>query len=276
MTPPPVLEAAGPAASARQASLARYALWQARDYALQRGLPTVAIAGLVGVLAALPIRAMYAPDYAVPGYVVRQQGSVDAARHLLVAQASAAFLRQTIGSLVFLGALLAMNGLVSNDRRMGYYRFLFTKPLSPARYYGQAFVVHGVGFLLTVALLGAAWAAFVAPLPGAALFAAVVSVYLCYAGIAFLLTASVRWDWLSLVVVALASTFAWGRWGQSDAPVARLVYLLPPLTRVDEIYDALAHRAPLPLALLAWLGGYGLACWLAGLVVLHWRRLATT
>ena len=33
--------------------------------------------------------------------------------------------------------------------------FLFAKPLSPERYYGQAFVVHCAGFMMVMLLLGA-------------------------------------------------------------------------------------------------------------------------
>ncbi len=58
-----------------------------------------------------------------------------------------AFLRGILGTIVFVGALFAMNGIVANDRKQGFYRFLFAKPMTPSRYYGQAFFVHWAGFV---------------------------------------------------------------------------------------------------------------------------------
>ena len=66
-----------------------------------------------------------------------------------------AFLTGTLNALVFLGALFAMNGIVANDRKLGFYRFLFAKPVTPSRYYGQAFVLHWAGFMVVIAVLGA-------------------------------------------------------------------------------------------------------------------------
>ena len=76
------------------------------------------------------------------------------------------------------------------------------------------------------------------------------------------------------------SVLLWQRFGTSTHPLATLLYLLPPLHRVNEIFASVpgAPGAAAPIAtpwpLLAWLAGYGAACYLAGLVVLRYRRLA--
>ena len=106
--------------------------------------------------------------------------------------------------------------------------------------------------------------------------------FVAYSGIAFLLSAAARWDWMSLVAVTVGATFLWARFGESTHPLSRLLYLLPPLHLVDEVYASVsgvpmyASGAPtvIPWSILAWLVGYGAACFAAGLVVLRYRRLA--
>lgn len=260
----------------RRPRMLRYALWQCRDYVVERGLPTIIVGALFGFLGAMPIRELIkAGPVNVPTSMIARYGSIDAAQRAMIENTSMIFLRQFVGSIVFLGALFAMNGLVSNDRKNGFYRFLFAKPVSPERYYGQAFLLHAAGFVLAMVLLMLLWGAFIVPVLGVDLLLAMLVVYLCYAGIAFLLTAAAKWDWLSLVAVALVSTLLWSKFGESTNPLARLLYLLPPLTRVDAVYAAATQHLPLPWHTLAWLGGYGAACYAAGLFVLHTRRLAT-
>jgi hypothetical protein len=99
-------------------------------------------------------------------------------------------------------------------------------------------------------------------------------VFLCYAGTGFLLSAAARWDWLSLVFVTVATSVLRDRFGSSSSAFARLLYLLPPLHRADAVYAAIAEGVALPWHSAAWLAGYGAACFVAGLVVLRYRRLA--
>ena len=266
------------ASAPRRARLARYALWQARDYALERGLPTVVLAALFAFPGAMAVRGMirqFAEGHAAvrPSAVLRY-GSLAAAQQAQVHDLGVALIHQVVGGVVFLAALLAIQGLASNDRKNGYFRFLFAKPVRPERYYGQAFVVHwasfGVALVLMLLLFG--WVAV--PVISGRLVAAMMLVYLCYAGIAFLLTALSRWDWLVLVGVAIASTALWTKYGESASPLAKLLWLLPPLTKVEAVYAAATSTVAMPWDTVAWLAGYGLACFVAGLFVLHRRRLA--
>jgi len=247
----------------RRARMGRYALWQARDYVFERGLPTMLVGSIFPFLAALALRAR------------RPAGALTVEQHAAFVEMSLMSLRPLFGSIVFLGALLGMNGLVSNDRKNGHYRFLFAKPVTPERYYGQAFIVHAAGFLVAIVLLGLLWGAFVVPVMSVDMLVAMWLLYIGYAGIAFFLTAAAKWDWLSLVAVALVSTVLWERYGASTHPLATLLYLLPPLPRTDSVYAAVATQSPLPWNTLAWFAGYGVACFLAALVVLRHRRLAT-
>jgi ABC-type transport system involved in multi-copper enzyme maturation permease subunit len=267
----------------RRTRVGAYALWQLRDYAKDRGIPTLVVGTLTGylglgpMLAALPTRAASATPRLIARY-----GSADAAYAARMAEFNAVFVHSVLGTLIFVGALFAMNGIVANDRKQGYFRFLFAKPVTPSRYYGQAFVVHWAGFLGAMTLLALVYGAVVWPVLTRPLLLVMALMFLCYAGIAFLLSAAARWDWLSLVAVSVVATLLWSRFGESGHPLARLLYLLPPLHRADDVYAAaaasVAHASSAPLvlpwAILAWLAGYGAICFVGGLVVLRYRRLA--
>jgi hypothetical protein len=258
-----------------------YALWQLRDYLKDRGLPTLIVATLSAYLGLNPIleRMPRATDE-IPPRLIERFGSVQAVYAARMTEFNFHFLRSILGTLVFLGALFAMNGIVANDRKLGFFRFLFAKPVSPSRYYGQAFVVHWAGYLAVMSVLGLVYGVVIWPVLTAKLLAVIALMFVAFAGIAFLLSAAARWDWMSLVAVSVVATFLWSKFGESTHPLAKLLYLLPPFHRLDEVYVAAAGAPiflsppPLPWPLVLWLTGYGFACYLAGLVVLRYRRLA--
>lgn len=265
--------------SSRHAHLARYGLWQLRDYSLTRGLPTFLIAAMFGALAVVPmVKAVTGRTDRMPAHFVQQQvakfGSLQAFEQSMVHDMSGAFLRSFLGTVVFLGALFAMNGLVSNDRKQGFYRFLFSKPVSPVRYYAQAFVIHWAGFLAVVTTLALIYGAYVEPVLTPMLLVILALVYIMYAGIAFLMTTAVRWDWLGLAAVVIAAQVLWERFAASTSIFARLLYVLPPIHRTGDLYAALVARTAIPWHDAAWIAGYGAACTLAGLAVLRVKRLS--
>ncbi|MFL5618730.1 MAG: hypothetical protein ACJ79A_10095 [Gemmatimonadaceae bacterium] len=266
-----------------RARVGAYALWQLRDYLKDRGLPTVIVATLSAYLGLEPLlERMPRPTDPVPQGLLQRFGSAEAAYAARMAEFNFLFLRGILGALIFLGALFAMNGIVANDRKQGFFRFLFAKPITASRYYGQAFVVHWLGFMLVMTLLAAVYGVVIWPVLTPSLLIVVALMFVAYAGIAFLLSAAARWDWMSLVAVAVLATFLWTRFGGSTHPLAKLLYLLPPLHRADEVYASVAgapmfaaqRLATIPWPLLSWFAGYGVVCYLAGLVVLRYRRLA--
>ena len=271
---------AGAAPSSRRARLGRYALWQLRDYSIGRGLPTFLIAAMFGGMTAVAMlhgvkgHLDVMPPLAVQR-MIAQHGSLEGAYRSMLHDASSAFVSGFLGDIVFLGALLAVSGLVSNDRKLGHYRFIFSKPVSPARYYGQALFVHLAGFLVVITLLAAAYGMYVERVLTPALFPVVTLMFLMYAGLGFLMTTLVRWDWLALAVVVMAAKVLWARFGDDTGMLTRLLYILPPIHRTGDVYAALISGTAIPWHTLAWIGGYGLACFAAGLVVLRHRRLAT-
>lgn len=258
----------------RGARLGAYTLWQVRDYVLNRGAPTIIVALLIGYLGVSSMFGTLNSPRGLPPRVIDQYGSIDAARAALQHELSIGFVTSFIGFFAFLGALFAMNGIVSNDRKLGFYRFVFAKPVTPAAYYGTEFLVNGVCFLVVTCALALLYAAIVEPVLSPPLLVAITAGYLCYAGLGFALSAASRWDWLSLVAVAGAADVMWKFYGTSTSPFAVLLHLLPPVNRTSAIYAAASSGVALPWQSVLWLGGYGALAFVAGLAILRHRRLA--
>ena len=187
-------------------------------------------------------------------------------------------LRELAVPLAFLGTFFATNGIVSNDRKFSFFRFLFSKPVRPPQYYALTFGVYGVGMLIVTVVMLGVWAIAVRPMFPLALFGVVAIMYLAYGGIGFVLSAAWRLDWLSLVTVLLVANFAWGVWGTSEAPAHWLLYVLPPVHRANDVYALISRDtvAAIRWGSIAWLAGYGLACFLLGLLVIRRRPLGTS
>lgn len=243
----------------RRARLSRYLPWMARDYFTNQGPSTALVVLLVAFLSLQGITAA--------------GGRIDAAPTELLQRV----LRQLLSTLVFLGTFFATNGIIANDRKQGYYKFLFSKPVAPTWYYSATFAVYGAGLLVvSFALLGA-WALMVRPIFPPAFPAVVLVMFLAYGGIGFLLSAAWRFDWLSLVTVLLVANVGWNLWGDTTGPVFWLLHLLPPVHRSDDVYDlVLDTGVPIPWGSIAWLAGYGFTCFLLGLVVIRRRPLGTS
>ena len=262
-----------PPVSRRRARLGRYSLWQLRDYAVNRGLPTLIVALLFSILIVLMSRERN-PTGDVTAAMIRRYGSVAAARVAMRHDLSVAFITGFLGAYVFVGAMFATNGIIANDRKLGFYRFLFAKPVAPSAYYGAEFVVNGLAFVMLTAGLAVVYGAAVEPVLSLAFIITVAAVYLCYAGLGFALSAVSRWDWLSLVAVATAAEILWKFYGTSASPFRVLLRLLPPVHRTTDAYAAVARGMPLPWQSVLWLAGYGAIAFIAGLAILRHRRLA--
>ena len=259
----------------RRGRVGRYALWQFRDYIVDRAFPTLISSVLIGYLFAAPMKSTFDREMAsLPDKLIAKWGGVDAARVGMQSDFSQLFIQNVLGSLVFLGALLAMNGIVANDRKLGFYRFLFAKPVHPLHYYGQAFVLHTIGYMAVATLLLLLFGALLWPILTLPLLQTIAVMFVMYAGITFMLSAAARSDWLALVTFTVAAKVLWAKYGESSAPFARLIYLFPPLNRTSEVYSAVSMADSAPWPLLLWLGGYGMVCFVIGLVVLRYRRMA--
>ena len=243
----------------RRARLARYAPWIARDYLMNQGPSTLIVLLLVGFLA--------------------MQGAGGPAQfRQMPEQIATRVMSALLGTLAFLGTFFATNGIIANDRKFSFYRFLFSKPVSPLAYYATVFAVYGAGLLVVTGALLGIWALVVRPMFEPALFAAVALMYVAYGGIGFLLSAAWRFDWLSLITVILVANVSWDLGRDSSGFGYWLLHLLPPVHKTDGVYAAVLGISGkgVPWGDIAWLGGYGLACFAAGLFVLRLRSFATS
>jgi ABC-type transport system involved in multi-copper enzyme maturation permease subunit len=247
----------------RRARLGRYFWWQLHDYMLHQAPATLAIIGLYGYLTMMPVL----------------NGSLTNGRRYTAATLPLPIVRQVfadlLGSLMLLGTLFATNGIVANDRKMGYVRFYFAKPVSAPGFYSNRFVAHGAGLLLVSLLLAALFGMTVQPLFAVSFLPVIAAMYVAFGGVGFLLSTIWRFDWLSLVTVAVVSSVAWAMWGDEPGIRGWFVHLLPPMHRASELYAYVAGlTASFPWATQLWLTGYGAICFAIGLLILRTRSLA--
>jgi ABC-type transport system involved in multi-copper enzyme maturation permease subunit len=245
--------------SPTRARLGRYALWHLRDYLREKGIATLITLTLVGYLTHIPIMRARAAGFS--GELMNQV-------------ADQAFV-SALKFLGFVGVLFATNGIVADDRRHGYYRLLFAKPVSVVEYYAQKWAVYGAGFLIVCTLLLGLHGATVEAFFPATFLPTFALIYVALGGIGFLLSAAWRFDWLSLAAVLGLSDLLWLLFREDPGVPGSLVRLLPPVHLLDGVYHAVREGGAVPVNSLSWLGGYGLACFVAGLIVIRRRPLAT-
>jgi hypothetical protein len=189
----------------------------------------------------------------------------------------------TLANLAGASMLVLLAGLVSTDRRRGYYRIHFSHPVSPLSYYGLRWLL---AYLLTLLVCGvflvvsqlAAWGELrtgAGALLQPALFA------LIYGGVvAFFSIALPRGDSLLALAVYLLTDlwqgflsvfYGSGLQPPLGAGVRQLVsFVLPPHLALREAYTQV-QAGHVPWAPIAFAAGYGVF-WLACAGLLLWRR----
>jgi ABC-type transport system involved in multi-copper enzyme maturation permease subunit len=168
--------------------------------------------------------------------------------------------------------LVATAGLVSGDFAQGHQRTLFAKPVNPALYYLQRWLIGGVA--VAVAALPVAYAIgsrFAISLIGPSFFARLILLYLVLGGVVFLLSTVTRRDWLlTIILVAWQAALSVAHSsGVAHGPLAKvLIAILPP-------FQLIGLRGPTPESVnLAYAVGYGALVLGAALAMLQWRPLA--
>jgi hypothetical protein len=232
-------------------NLTRYSYWQFRDFIRERGVALIITSTLLGFTVVAPMRAMLGNNI----------DEVNAKRILIMA----------LPQIVFISAFIALNGLISTDRKLGYYRFLFSKPVSIPAYYAQYFLVSFIGFLAVfVALLGV-FAIVVRPVNPVGALAFCALVYLSLGGIAFFISSLFRYDWPILAGVYLGSALINGLWAGRGGFRMIIRDILPPVHRLSPAMTDIMNLGTVDTNSVLWLLGYSAFCFAAGLFVL-WRR----
>ena len=232
-------------------NLTRYAYWQFRDFMRERAIALMLVGLLLGFMMIAPMRAMMGPN----------MSSDDAKRLILL----------VLPQIVFIETFIVFNGIISTDRKMGYYRFLFSKPVGIPAFYAQHFVVYLVGFLAVFAILLGVLSAAVAPFNPLWTLAYCALVYLSLGGIAFFISSLFRYDWPVLAAVYLSSLIANAVWADKTGWRMVIRDLLPPTHKLSRAMNDLISLGTVDARSVAWLLGYSALFFVAGLVVL-WRR----
>lgn len=232
--------------------LLRYAYWQLRDFARERGIALMIIALAVSATFIAPMKVM---DF---------RFTENSARQLLVT---------ILSQVALIAAFISFNGMISNDRKLGYFRFLFSKPVGIPAYYTQLFFVFFAGYLAVFALLLVIFRLTVFPIfpLGVILYAALV--FLSLGGIAFFISSLFRFDWPALGGVFMGTLLLRATLGESEGPAKILLALLPPIHELIPLAAVVNGGIVEPRTLL-WLLGYSAFFFSAGLVVLRRRPFA--
>jgi hypothetical protein len=234
--------------------LAKYSLWQFRDFVMEKGISIVIIGLLWGYLQLLPFRSSLSPEM-TPELITR-------------------IVTLLAGTLVSIAVLIALNGIISTDRKMGYYRFMFAKPVSPVLYYAQLFVVHLVGLLSGMLLLAGVFFMVAGRFNVWNLVLYTCLIYVALGGIGFFISAASKYDWVTLAAVWVGARILRALFGDDGDWKSKAVELLPPVHKVDSVAGSLIATGAAPLLDVAWLAGYGALFFVLGLLVLQRRSLA--
>jgi len=238
-------------------NLLRYSLWQFRDFVVDRGIAILIIGFLWGYAMLEPLRramgTQFTPGALSPVWPV-------------VLQASAA--------IVSLAVLIALNGIVSTDRKMGYYRFLFSKPVNPVVYYAQLFFVYMVGVVASMFVLASLAHTILPTFSVVHYIVYTALIYIAMGGIGFFLSVATRYDWLTLAAVWLGARMLRGVYGPKNDWRSKVVELLPPVHKLDEVANSLIDRGTAQTSDILWLLGYGALFFAIGLLILRKGSLA--
>jgi len=237
-------------------SLARYSLWHVRDFAIDRGIAILLIGFLWGYAFILPLRSTMAQQMA-------NQGSPAWTLTLQIASA-----------IVSVAVLIAVNGMVSTDRKTGYYRFLFSKPVNPILYYTQLFFVYMAGVVACMFVLSRILQTIVPTFSIVNYLLYTALIYVAMGGIGFFLSVATRYDWLSLAAVWLGARILRTTFGDKNDWRSKVVELLPPVHKLDEVANSLIGTGTANGNDVLWLLGYGTLFFVLGLVVLRKGSLA--
>jgi hypothetical protein len=237
--------------------LGKYSLWQFRDFVIDRGVAILIIGLLWGYTLIEPIRRAMGPAFSMK--------PSSPTWPLLITVAS---------SIVSLSVLIAVNGIVSTDRKMGYYRFLFSKPVSAVAYYSQLFLVYMLGVVVAMLVLSGILRTIVPDFSIVNYLLYTALIFVAMGGIGFFISVATRFDWVTLAAVWLGSRALREFYGAKPGLPAKLVQVLPPVHKLNDVANGLITNGSAPTNDVIWLFSYGALFFVLGLVLLRLGSLA--
>jgi hypothetical protein len=259
----------------RRARLGRYALWQARDFTMNTAIITIILFGLFGAILVMNI---HAQEEMAAAMVKRPSTRFSANMDVM----KLSMFRDIYGMFTMVAPIIALSGIISQDRSSGFTRFLFAKPLSPRMFYLQSFLIRFAGYLAVGHLL-LFWYGLYEPPAYTWHFLADMSIsFVTVGGIVLLFSVLSKYDGLIAIAALLVASIFWDKWEHAEGFRKFLPYLLPPIGKVGDMHVWLFGLSamnspvtvPFPAKWALWLAGYGLACGVLGLYLL--RRIPLT
>ena len=244
-----------------------YAGVQFGDYFAGRGLLTLLLAGLAAWgYAALNGLTVFTFD-ASTGVAGREQ--LQRAFDVVMA------------AFAFIAAALSAQSLVARDRRRGYDRVLFSRALTPLRYYTQGFALAGLGSVLLGIAAAEVYAVGVHPVSVIGAAAYVALAWLTIGSVAFLLSTLTVFH-TPLVVLLVGADLALDRYattlraaGQGNPVVDAAQYLVPPGHALVTLAGPFARGIVVDPNALVWPVTFGAICLTAALLLLRRRPFGT-
>jgi len=240
--------------------LAAYARWQLRDSLPRLATPLVIFLSL----GLLPLWAL-----------ARQSGGFAAMRLEGEPQAMALVAyHSTLTLAMTLGAVLLASGIVALDRERQHFRFLFSNPVAPWKYYLQRFVIGAVMFALVMALIPLGFGALVAGVPVLPVITSSLMYALLYGSLAMLCGALLNKDGILFIGIILVAGVLQQSKPMLPEWVGAVANSLPPVNVTSTVRAAwLAGRAADTGDVLL-VGLYSLAMLAAALVLIRRAPLA--
>lgn len=182
------------------------------------------------------------------------------------------YVRAIVQQTGWIFVLICTASMVSTDRIQGFYRSIFSRPVSPPLYYLQRWLVGAllVGLMVPLYTLGFSLALGSFPIEWA-LVGRIELLYLLLGGTVFLASTVLRIDWLLAVLLLMGQAMLNGlsRSENFELPAfwEFVLRILPPfhLTQVNS--------PPLSGSQMAHVLLYGAGLILAALAILRWRPL---
>jgi hypothetical protein len=142
-------------------------------------------------------------------------------------------LSRTLNGMVAFLIMVATYGVIGEDMRRGHFRLLFSKPISPVTYYGQAIVAAWIGFSLTLLVVIGVFALVREPVwPTDALVEAHMG-FLLLGGIIVGLSRFTRLDWVVGLLLMIFGDVLRDAWPAADSLWGKLVNVAMPPSHLE-------------------------------------------
>jgi len=168
--------------------------------------------------------------------------------------------------------LVATYGIVGADARQGFYRFLFSKPVSPTAYYASAFVVAGMSFVVVELVLAGVFALLVGPTWSTTVLLDAAVGFVLLGAIVFAFSRFTRLDWLVAILVTAVANFARWKYPPHDSTLGAVLNVIFPPTGTKTYFPEGMHPAWGPLA---WALGYAAVMLAIGLSAVRFLELGS-